>query len=146
MRCRDLDLGQLLASRTELVHVALCNQAVHSWNGGSPHRTLEAVLRSSSRICRDDPRLTRQPGECDQGNAALACGNRLKRVPYVAEIGRASRIRAVDMAYLEAHVVDERQASQDGDVRVAEIAVNVTHAEARVSQGAGSDLRVHLCE
>ena len=114
----DLDPGELLAGGAELVHVAHGAHGIHVRRGrriGELELQIRLVRIAGARRGTGRHAFAARPaGERDQRDVAAAGGDCLGGVPDVHEIGRAAGVGGVDVAQLEVHVVDHRQAPRPG--------------------------------
>ena len=149
MRGRDLDPGELLGGRSELVHVPHRAVGVHVHDGRTV-RELERIVgrRRAAAAARHGAGRhalgARAAGQGDQRHLALARGDRLGGVTDMKHVGRAAGVGRIDVTDLEAHVLDHRHRPETGRIAGAEVAVDVVLGEAGVLQGALGALGVDL--
>ncbi len=141
MRGRDLDPGQLLAGGAVVVHVAHGAHAVDVVGGG-------AVGGLEIGLGAVPPRGgiaagARLAGQRDQRDRALAGGDRLGGMAEMDQIGTAAGIGGIEVAHLQAEVIDHRQRPA-GRVAGAEIAVDVGLGQPGVLERALGDLGMQL--
>ena len=111
MRGRDLDPGELLAGGAVLVHVAHGAHAVDVVRGRAVGRLEIGLGAGRARRHRAGARLA---GQRDQRDRALAGGDRLGGMAEMDQIGAAAGLGGIDMADLEAEVVDHRPQRRPG--------------------------------
>ena len=147
-RC-DLHPGELLRRGAELVHVAAGRHGVHV-RRRRPVGKLElqvGLLHVAHAGCGAGRHAfrARPTGERHERDIAAAGRNCLERVADMDVVGRATGVGRIDVAELEAHVFDHREAAEARRVAGrAEIPVDVTLAQPRVVESTLGDLRMQL--
>ncbi len=145
VRSGDLDPGQLLGRCGELVAVAHGGHGVVI-DDHLVERSLEGGVGGVVVIVGQGG-LRRRPGPARQGNqgdGTFARRNGFRRMTQMHHIGRTTRIRAVHIANVQAHIFHHGQPAQTRRIPGAEIAVHVILAQPRIGKGAPGHLRVQL--
>ncbi len=137
---RDLDPGKLLTCGPIVVHVAHGTHAVRIVRSSAVRRLKISLRAGGAWRHRARARLA---GQRDQRDRTFARSDRFGGVSEMDQIGATAGIRGIDMAHLQAEIIDHRQRAARR-VAGAEIAVNIGLGQPGVFDRAFGDLSVQL--
>ncbi|MCY1225287.1 hypothetical protein D9M72_374770 [compost metagenome] len=148
VRGRHLDPRKLLGCGAELMHVAHRDHRVVVDGHGAERQFKGQVWLVDVPGARRGAGQAFRAGAAGQGDerhVALAHGDGLRGVRDVSQIGRAAGLRRVDMADLQAEIVDHVHGAEAGGVARAEIAVDLGQRQPGVFQRTLGAFGVELC-
>ncbi len=130
VRCRDLHPGELLAGGAKLMHVthgahAVCVMRCRAISGLEIHFRAKSTWRHQAS--------SGFSGQRNQRDGTLPRSDRLGSMTERDDIGAAARLGRIDVAHLEAEIIDHRHDAA-GRVSGAEIAVNIGLRQACILQ------------